>query len=541
MIVDVTRDDATVTVDLRTLAKVLSPGAIRKRGAAVERQAARHESAMRGVFLRAVRKAQSMLTEQSTGLDFNEAVETMLAEMRGADATELRMLAAGSNTLPSVLGAAMAAGGNATEVCVLQTPAVGGSGYKAPTTVTATKEQAIQAFELYKEGKKYKEIALLTGLNPNQVSGIVFKAKKKAAAIGQVINAAPAKAAAKATKNVVASVPVPTNVPLTSASFNNALSVAGVSSDHLISLINLIGEAKAVGSVSNEILTQTVKHFTTYGAWPTPKKIALMARMHEAGLVANGAMTYDGLLKVATKAGLKDTWTAAGVGKNTTAANQFSGPVSAPPAPYAPTLTGPSTLPTRLNPTSGDWPIDEKVNRVRGGNYPDVVAKKYDGWINSLPFDERGSLSDYTGSVYDSVNRDLRKPGSTPTAFATRITKALEKAPKPPPPELVWRGLRGGSETQAFVSKLASGDVIDMRGFQSTSIRPDFARSWSEGGVLFEIKPSAGGYIRHISKHDSEYEFLLPHAAKYKVRGWSKVFIDGEIVNVIQLEMLRWP
>ena len=118
------------------------------------------------------------------------------------------------------------------------------------------------------------------------------------------------------------------------------------------------------------------------------------------------------------------------------------------------------------------------------------------------------------------------------------VEKALAKAPSPPPPELVWRGA-SNKGAQEFVAGLSAGDVITMKGFQSTSINPTFAHGWGGGQVLFEIKPAKGAYVRPISHHSGEYEYLLPHGAKYTVRGMAKIKLGGSAspVNVVQLEM----
>jgi hypothetical protein len=118
--------------------------------------------------------------------------------------------------------------------------------------------------------------------------------------------------------------------------------------------------------------------------------------------------------------------------------------------------------------------------------------------------------------------------------MAKNIENAILKAPSPPPPELVWRGVTGDG-AQAYFSKLHAGDVVQLAGFQSTTIRPEFIHSYSN---VFEIKPKAGAYVRPISDHKSEYEFLLQHNAKYVVHGAAKVMVGGHQKTVMQLEML---
>lgn len=114
------------------------------------------------------------------------------------------------------------------------------------------------------------------------------------------------------------------------------------------------------------------------------------------------------------------------------------------------------------------------------------------------------------------------------------IQDAIAKSPKPPPPELVWRGLSSGGDE--LVKGLTAGDVVQLNGFQSTSIKPEFAKGWG-GHHIFEIKPAKGAYVHTISGYKHEYEYLLPHGAKYKVHGATKVKLGTHVVNVIQLEM----
>ena len=72
-----------------------------------------------------------------------------------------------------------------------------------------------------------------------------------------------------------------------------------------------------------------------------------------------------------------------------------------------------------------------------------------------------------------------------------------------------------------------------MAGFQSTTINPTWAGSES---TVLEIKPKKGAYVRPISQHKSEYEFLLPHHANFAVHGIAEVIINGHKRKVIQLE-----
>jgi len=178
-----------------------------------------------------------------------------------------------------------------------------------------------------------------------------------------------------------------------------------------------------------------------------------------------------------------------------------------------------------------------------GTNYPTEVERKFDTWKSTLTTGERNSIQSYTGSGYSGMNSYLRGT-TTDSHYKEHIeyaTKALMKAPKPPPPELVWRG----TSSTDWAANLASGDVIEMKGLQSTSIKPEFAHSWAGGkGTLMEIKPSMGAYVKPLSSHPHEYEYLMPHGAKYRIVGKKTIKIYDRGAgrtfsrDVLQLEML---
>jgi len=190
-----------------------------------------------------------------------------------------------------------------------------------------------------------------------------------------------------------------------------------------------------------------------------------------------------------------------------------------------------------------DWPIGNSVPRSIGTKYPAEVASKYNGWASSLPSAEYQSVHDYTGNEYSDINHAMRKGelNSYAGKQGLRIQSALSKAPTPPPPELVWRGLNGGAAKALANEDIGVGGVIRLKGFQSTSINPDFAAGWHHGGQevpLLEIKPKVGAYVQPISSHKNEREFLLPHDAKYVVKGIAHVKFKGHgTVKVMQLEM----
>lgn len=185
----------------------------------------------------------------------------------------------------------------------------------------------------------------------------------------------------------------------------------------------------------------------------------------------------------------------------------------------------------------GKWPIDHGIERSMGAKYPDDVDRHYAGWAKRLTRDEGDAIHGFTGSEYIDLNRELRAGADIAKDYrASLIQAAIAKAPKPPPPELVWRGVSG------WPDEFKDGDVRKFSGFQSTTISPLFAKGWNNR-YLLEIKPSRGAYINRISMHKTEYEYLLPHNAEYKIVGRRTVKFRGRYretyeVDVIQVEQL---
>jgi hypothetical protein len=204
-------------------------------------------------------------------------------------------------------------------------------------------------------------------------------------------------------------------------------------------------------------------------------------------------------------------------------------------APPAPAPTGNALIGSAVTSKATSWPLDDSVVRKMGSSDSTGVANAYGPWVQKLSPVERSAIESYTGSGYSSVNASLRQNPSSQAG--ANIRKGLDKAPSPPPPELVWRGV-SHTGFKSFMSGLAVNDVIRMDGFQSTSINPTTAVSWGGGGTLLEIKPVKGSYVRLISHHPSEYEYLLPHGHKYRFRGAKQVSMNGTMRTVLQLEML---
>ena len=195
--------------------------------------------------------------------------------------------------------------------------------------------------------------------------------------------------------------------------------------------------------------------------------------------------------------------------------------------------------------SEASWPISDSAVRRIPENHLALEDRTYE-WMKKLSFIERDSIASYASNEHVEINDALRNEEESASAIALEkaknIEKALETAPDPPPPAVVWRGLKSGNTAQKFL-QLNPGDVIELGGFQSSTIDPKLALDWAEDGIVMEIKPKEGAYIRPMSEHRHEYEFLLPHGKQYRYLGSSVVELDsgyGSLATkrVHKLEML---
>lgn len=197
---------------------------------------------------------------------------------------------------------------------------------------------------------------------------------------------------------------------------------------------------------------------------------------------------------------------------------------------------------TNKQPDTPGWPISNNAVRSMPSSFETKMNGIGDKWLGTLPSHERNSLNVYTGSGYVTINSALRdgKWNASIHSTVNGLDSALAKSPNPPPPDLVWRGVRAGEATE-FAKSWATGDTVELRGYQSSSISPSFASDWArknEGGTLYEIKPTKGAYVNTISVHKQEKEYLLPHGARFLVKGRKEISIsNGTKREVIQLEM----
>lgn len=189
---------------------------------------------------------------------------------------------------------------------------------------------------------------------------------------------------------------------------------------------------------------------------------------------------------------------------------------------------------------ASSWPITDDAPRTMKDNNPRALYDDSANWEKVLSDSETESLQDYSANS-EEINQALWNKTGEMASVVANITSAIDKAPAPPPPVLIWRGVSASAAaSQKFLSSISNGDVLQLSGFQSTSINPRSVGKWAgKGGVVFEIKPSKGAYLESVSWHKGEFEFLLPCNDKYAVRGVKDIKVGGKTRTVVQLEQLR--
>lgn len=164
-------------------------------------------------------------------------------------------------------------------------------------------------------------------------------------------------------------------------------------------------------------------------------------------------------------------------------------------------------------------------------------------WKKGLTYGEQSSISAYTGSAYDNINKHLRF--DTPLSFgnANHINNLDSALAKGTLHEniMLFRGLRNDDMYHGANTKYQVGGIISDKGFGSTSTNPNFSKAWASSktnpiymrikapagthGGFFNIKDSSGSSLS--TQGTKESEFLLPRDTKYSIDGISK---EGNIV-----------
>lgn len=178
--------------------------------------------------------------------------------------------------------------------------------------------------------------------------------------------------------------------------------------------------------------------------------------------------------------------------------------------------------------------VDTTPAREIGSDFSSLESyyKEWRDHYTGIPSTQRDAIITYTGSSYEGMNSILRT-GSMPS-YSWWVKEDMEKAikglddffasPKGKLKEktLVHRGVKGGPLLEAFKDgTLGVGDVIEDKGYSSTSVKASFASNWigydKIVAVITAPKGSRAAYVEPITSNSGEYEMLLDRGAKFRV------------------------
>ncbi len=149
----------------------------------------------------------------------------------------------------------------------------------------------------------------------------------------------------------------------------------------------------------------------------------------------------------------------------------------------------------------------------------------YPNWSKAITPDEKSAVIEYTGSAYLSINKYLRNGTLNQNQHYGEVVKNMDAAlakSELTQPITVMRGssasLLGGYNTVEDIKKYVVGQKVTDKGYTSTSADSQAAFG---GAIIYKINVPAGKgngmYVAPVSKHKSEYEFLIPRGTTYKV------------------------
>lgn len=153
--------------------------------------------------------------------------------------------------------------------------------------------------------------------------------------------------------------------------------------------------------------------------------------------------------------------------------------------------------------------------------------------------EEAITLAAYTGAAYRAINSYLREGGSAEPILEQRIGH-LDRvlANNPTPVSLVvYRGVGEAFAAELVARGLAVGDIIQDKGFLSTSRLQDVAATFmhDSDGMLLAIRIPAESKaldIAALSAYPGEAEVLLARDARLRVVGYDAV------ADILELELL---
>jgi len=219
--------------------------------------------------------------------------------------------------------------------------------------------------------------------------------------------------------------------------------------------------------------------------------------------------------------------------------------LNGPPPPVVPTPTPvgtPTAPPIPIPPAAGAPPeylyADDVVRA--NGNSPlmesewlaqqtdDLITLKGSNSSIDLAIDEyTGDPMNFNrplwGTSTETLSPDFIKAGFAEFGddFIREATKNIQvlqdlvknQARKIPDGTVVFRG--AGKGLDKILANSEVGDILEMTGFQSTSLSPQHATNFGRN-FMFEIKNARGYYVEGLAE-ESEFEFLLAHGAKFRI------------------------
>lgn len=157
---------------------------------------------------------------------------------------------------------------------------------------------------------------------------------------------------------------------------------------------------------------------------------------------------------------------------------------------------------------------------------PQKTLADFKAWPASLTTEETSTLQEYTGSLYKSLNSNLRN-GITESAHSTYIS-SIDSAISKYEVKSDTTFLRGikSEGVQALLKSaggsLNYGDVVSDAGYMSMTRSTNVANSFAGNGYVMVIKAKKGSSVsplKSISHYAQEDEFLAARGTKMKVIG----------------------
>lgn len=155
-----------------------------------------------------------------------------------------------------------------------------------------------------------------------------------------------------------------------------------------------------------------------------------------------------------------------------------------------------------------------------------------DTWVSNLSYDESSIVVKYTGSYYREFNKALRSAKGDETQVSrqmlgerSNLSSAISKY-RLKHGTIFHRSssasLLGGASTVAEINKLVGSVVVD-HGFTSATTTYSKGGGTMFGDIQYHISTpkgkGIGAWVRPISKHKSEEEFLFNYGSGFRVDG----------------------